>query len=144
MSIYIKAIPLILVGVSLNALAQIAMKKAVGAAGMEWSLLPLVKLFLHPWMIACMGCYAFSIVAWAGAIKWVPASYAFPFMALAFVLVALLAKMILGEAIPPMRWLSICVIVLGVCLQAFTGQDEAIKQPISKGGASGSDSYDIQ
>jgi len=124
MSIYAKAIPLILLGVTLNAFAQIAMKKAVGAAGMEWSFWPLLKLFTHPWMLVCMGCYAISIVAWAGGIKWVPTSYAFPFMALGFVLVALMSKMILGETIPLMRWLSISIIVLGVCLQAFTGGPE--------------------
>ena|GEM_PF-389106 len=144
MSIYIKAIPLILVGVSLNAFAQIAMKKAVGIAGMEWSFWPLVKLFVHPWMLICMGCYAVSIVAWAGAIKWVPTSYAFPFMALAFVLVALMAKVILGETIPPMRWLSISVIVFGVCLQAFTGEPEARKQATSSGNTETADSGSTQ
>jgi drug/metabolite transporter (DMT)-like permease len=125
MSIYAKAIPLILVGVTLNAFAQIAMKKAVGAAGMEWAFWPLVKLFFHPWMLACMSCYALSIVVWAGALKWAPASYAFPFMALGFVLVALMSKAMLGETIPMMRWLSISIIVLGVCLQAFTKEDGA-------------------
>jgi len=124
MSIYVKAIPLILLGVTLNAFAQIAMKKAVSAVGMEWSFWPLVKLFTHHWMLICMGCYAVSIVVWAGGIKWVPTSYAFPFMALGFVFVALMSKMILGEAIPMMRWLSISIIVLGVCLQAFTGETE--------------------
>ncbi|MCL1892759.1 MAG: hypothetical protein FWG02_00805 [Holophagaceae bacterium] len=128
MSIYMKAIPLILIGVSLNAFAQIAMKKAVGLAGMEWSFLPLVKLFLHPWMLVCMACYAISILAWVGAIKWVPTSYAFPFMALAFVLVALMSKWLLSETIPPMRWLSISIIVLGVCLQAFSEEAQPIKE----------------
>jgi len=124
MSIYIKAIPLILFGVTLNAFAQIAMKKAVSVAGMEWSFWPLVKLFTHPWMLICMGCYAVSIVVWAGGIKWVPTSYAFPFMALGLVFVTLMSKMILGETIPMMRWLSISIIVLGVCLHTFTEEPE--------------------
>ncbi|MDR2696973.1 MAG: hypothetical protein LBB40_00680 [Holophagales bacterium] len=124
MPIHIKLIPLILVGVTLNAFAQIAMKKAVGAAGMEWNFWSLLKLFTHPWMLICMGCYAVSIVLWTGTIKWVPASYAFPFTALGFVFVALMSKIILSETIPLMRWLSISVIVLGVCLQAFMGGPE--------------------
>jgi drug/metabolite transporter (DMT)-like permease len=131
MSIYAKAIPLILIGVLLNAFAQIAMKKAVGAAGMEWAFWPLVKLFVHPWMLGCMACYALSIVVWVGALKWAPASYAFPFMALGFVLVALMSKVMLGETIPMMRWLSISIIVLGVCLQAFTREDVAKVSRIS-------------
>jgi len=127
MPIYAKAIPLILAGVLLNAFAQIAMKKAVGTAGMEWQFSALLRLFLHPWMLVCLGCYAVSVVVWAGAIKLVPTNFAFPFMALAFVFVALMAKMILGETIPPMRWLALAVIVVGVCLQAFSsGADSSL------------------
>jgi multidrug transporter EmrE-like cation transporter len=122
MSIYLKIIPLILVGVLLNAFAQISMKKAVGAAGMEWSIFALVKLFTHPWMITCMGCYAISILLWAWTIKHVPITFAFPFTALGFICVALMAKLILGEGIPRMRWAAYLVIIIGVCLQAFTGE----------------------
>jgi len=123
--VYTKAIPIIIVSVLLNAFAQIAMKKAVGAAGMEWSLGPLVRLFLHPWMLACMACYAFSIVIWAGVMKLVPANFAFPFMALGFVCVTLMAKFFLGETVPRMRWLALIVITIGVCLQAFSVDSEA-------------------
>jgi len=122
MSIYVKIIPLILIGVLLNASAQICMKKAVGTAGMEWSIPALFKLFTHPWMIACMGCYALSILLWAWTIKQVPLTFAFPFSALGFICVALMAKLLLGEAIPKMRWAAYAVIILGVCLQAFTGE----------------------
>jgi len=122
MSIYVKIIPVILVGVLINAFAQICMKKAVGTAGMEWSVHALFRLFTHQWMIACMGCYAVSILLWAWAIKHVPLTFAFPFSALGFICVALMAKLLLGEAIPKMRWAAYAVIILGVCLQAFTGE----------------------
>jgi len=122
MNPYLKAIPLILLGVMLNAFAQIAMKKAVTAAGMEWSLGPLVRLFLHPWMLTCLGCYAVSVVVWAGAMHLVEVNFAYPFLALGFVAGALLSKLMLGEVVPPLRWLALGIIVLGVGLQAFTGK----------------------
>jgi multidrug transporter EmrE-like cation transporter len=121
MNPYIKALPLILCGVFLNAFAQIAMKKAVSAAGMSWSLLPLVRLFLHPWMLLCLGCYAVSVVVWAAAMSQVPVNFAYPFLALGFVAGALMSKLILGESIPPLRWVALGIIVAGVCLLAFTG-----------------------
>jgi multidrug transporter EmrE-like cation transporter len=123
MPIYMKAIPLILIGVFLNAFAQIAMKKAVGAVGMEWSVGPLFRLFTSTWMLICLCCYAVSVVVWAGALKLVPSNFAFPFMALAFVCVALMAKYFLGETIPTMRWVALIVIVVGVCLQALSGEE---------------------
>jgi len=122
MSPYLKAIPLILAGVLLNAFAQIAMKKAVSAAGMEWSFMPLVRLFLHPWMLACLACYAVSVVLWAGAMHLVEVNFAYPFLALGFVAGALMSKLMLGEVVPPLRWLALAIIVVGVGLQAFTGK----------------------
>ena len=125
MSVYAKAIPLILVGVFLNAFAQIAMKKAVTAQGMEWAVVPLFRLFTHPWMLVCLACYAISVVVWAGALRSVPANFAFPFLALGFVCVALMAKYMLEEPIPKMRWAALAVIVVGVAMQALSGGSEA-------------------
>ena len=122
MSPYFKALPLILSGVMLNAFAQIAMKKAVQAVGMEWSLGPLARLFMHPWMLACLGCYAVSVVLWAGAMHLVTVNFAYPFLALGFVAGALMSRFFLGEYIPAVRWLALAIIVLGVGLQALSGR----------------------
>lgn len=120
MNPYLKALPLILAGVLLNAFAQIAMKKGVTAVGMEWSLGPLMRLFLHPWMLTCLACYAVSVVLWAAAMNLVAVNFAYPFLALGFVVGALMSRLFLGEQVPPLRWLALAIIVVGVGLQAFT------------------------
>jgi len=129
MNPYLKALPLILAGVLLNAFAQIAMKKAVSVTGMEWSLGPLVRLFLHPWMLVCLGCYAVSVVLWAAAMNLVAVNFAYPFLALGFVVGALMSRAFLGETIPPLRWLALVIIVLGVGLQAFTAPSRGTEKP---------------
>jgi len=122
MNPYMKALPLIFAGVLLNAFAQIAMKKGLQASGgLAWDLAALVRLGLHPWTLACFACYAVSIVVWAGALDLVPVNFAYPFLALGFLANALMSQAILGESIPPLRWLALAVIILGVALQAFTG-----------------------
>jgi multidrug transporter EmrE-like cation transporter len=122
MNPYLKALPLILAGVLLNAFAQIAMKKGLNAAGgMTWELPSLLRLGFQPWTLACFGCYAVSIVLWAAALNLVEVNYAYPFLALGFLANALLSRAILGEAIPPLRWAALALIILGVALQAFTG-----------------------
>jgi multidrug transporter EmrE-like cation transporter len=136
MSPTLKAIPLILVGVALNAFAQIAIKKAVSAAGMEWSFGPLVRLFLNPWMLTCLACYAVSVVLWAGAMHLVEVNFAYPFLALGFVAVALLSRLMLGEVVPPLRWVALGIIVLGIVLQAFTGKPSTAKDGLSSHGVS--------
>ena len=122
MSPYLKALPLILTGVMLNAFAQIAMKKGlVGAGGLSWNLPSLLRVGLNPWTLGCFACYSVSIVLWAGALNMVEVNYAYPFLALGFLANALLCQAILGEVIPPMRWGALAFIIVGVALQAFTG-----------------------
>lgn len=123
MSPNVKAIPLILAGVLLNALAQICLKKGLQAAGgMQLAAGPLVRLMLEPWVLAGLACYAVSVVVWLGALSLVQVNYAYPFLALGFVANALMARAFLGEAMTPMRWVALGVIVLGVSLQALSGR----------------------
>ena len=122
MSPYLKALPLILTGVLLNAFAQIAMKKGlVGAGGLSWNLPSLVRVGMNPWTLACFACYGVSIVLWAGALNMVEVNYAYPFLALGFLANAVMCQAFLGESIPPMRWGALAFIIMGVALQAFTG-----------------------
>jgi multidrug transporter EmrE-like cation transporter len=122
MNPYMKALPLILAGVLLNAFAQIAMKKGLNAVGgMTWDVPSLVRLGLNPWTLGCLACYGVSVVVWAGALNLVEVNYAYPFLALGFLANALMSQTILGESIPPMRWAALTLIILGVALQAFTG-----------------------
>ena len=123
MSPNVKAIPLIVVGVLLNALAQICLKKGLQAAGgMQLEVGPLFRLMLEPWVLAGLACYAVSVVVWLGALSLVQVNYAYPFLALGFIANALMAKAFLGEAMTPMRWVALAVIVVGVSLQAWSGQ----------------------
>lgn len=123
MSPNFKAIPLILVGVLLNALAQICLKKGLQAAGgLQVELGSLVRVMLQPWVLAGLLCYAVSVVVWLGALSLVDVNYAYPFLALGFIANALLARAFLAEVIPPIRWVALAIIVVGVGLQAWSGK----------------------
>ncbi|MBL0209395.1 MAG: 4-amino-4-deoxy-L-arabinose transferase [Holophagaceae bacterium] len=123
MSPNFKAIPLILLGVLLNALAQICLKKGLQAAGgLQVELGSLVRVMLQPWVLAGLLCYAVSVVVWLGALSLVDVNYAYPFLALGFIANALLARAFLAEVIPPMRWVALAIIVMGVGLQAWSGK----------------------
>lgn len=121
-----KAIPLILVGVALNALAQVCLKKGLQAAGgmslEHGAVAMLLRVFLQPWVLAGLTCYVVSLVVWLGALSMVDVNFAYPFLALGFIANALLAKAWLGEVIPPLRYVALAVIVAGVALQAWTGR----------------------
>ena len=119
----IKAIPLIVIGVLLNAGAQILLKKGLQAAGgLDLHLAGLFKVLFQPWVLGGLAFYAVSVVVWLGALSMVDVNYAYPFLALGFLANALMARLFLGETIPPLRWAALAVIVIGVGLQAWSGK----------------------
>jgi multidrug transporter EmrE-like cation transporter len=93
---------------------------------MTWDLPSLLRLGLNPWTLGCLACYGISVVLWAGALNLVEVNYAYPFLALGFLANALLSRAVLGETIPPMRWVALSLIILGVALQALTGAPRKI------------------
>ncbi len=122
MSPNLKAIPLIVVGVLLNAIAQICLKKGLQAAGgMQLAFGPIIRLMLEPWVLAGLACYVVSVVVWLGALSLVQVNFAYPFIALGFIANAFLARAFLGEAMTPLRWVALGIIVVGVSLQALSG-----------------------
>lgn len=123
MSPNLKAIPLIVLGVLLNAGAQIFLKKGLQAAGgLQLAPGPLVSLFLQPGILGGLACYAISVVVWLGALSLVEVNYAYPFLALGFLANALMAQWFLGETIPGVRWAALGIIIVGVALQAWSGR----------------------
>jgi len=103
---------LILVGVLLNAAAQLLLKAGTNA-------LPLgLRLAIEPHILAGLACYVVSVVVWIVALSRVPVSVAYPMLSIGYVVNAIAAWYLLGEAVTPMRLAGIGIIVLGVFIVA--------------------------
>ncbi|TMH88601.1 MAG: 4-amino-4-deoxy-L-arabinose transferase [Betaproteobacteria bacterium] len=103
---------LILVGVLLNAAAQLLLKAGTNA-------MPLgLRLAIEPHILAGLACYVVSVVVWIVALSRVPVSIAYPMLSIGYVVNALAAWYLLGEAVTPMRLAGIGIIVLGVFIVA--------------------------
>jgi multidrug transporter EmrE-like cation transporter len=114
---------LIISGVLLNAVAQLALKASVRDTGaIELSLsgsLPVaMRLAAEPWLWAGLGCYAVSVVVWILALSRVDVSIAYPMLSLGYVVNALAAWALFGEALSLGRVLGIGIIILGVVVLA--------------------------
>lgn len=112
---------LIFTGVMLNAAAQILMKAGTNAIGhFEFSaenILPVgIKLATEWHIIVALGCYAVSVVVWILALSRVPVSIAFPMLSMAYVVNAIAAWYLLGEAFNPVKLIGMGVIILGVII----------------------------
>jgi multidrug transporter EmrE-like cation transporter len=103
---------LILVGVLLNAAAQLLLKAGTNA-------MPLgLRLAIEPHILAGLACYVVSVVVWIVALSRVPVSIAYPMLSIGYVVNAIAAWYLLGEAVTTMRLVGIGIIVLGVFIVA--------------------------
>jgi len=118
------AFALVIVSVLLSSAAQILLKAGMAApsvsglaeAGSRW--IYLVTALTHPMVLAGLAAYGASAIVWLLVLARLDLSMAYPFVALGFVLTALLAWWIHGEVINGSRWLGIGIIAFGVIIIA--------------------------
>ena len=112
---------LLMTGVLLNAGAQLLLKAGTNSVGVfEFSrdnLVPIGwKLATEPHIVGGLGCYVISVVVWIMALSRVEVSIAYPLLSVGYVVNAIAAWYLFGEAVTPMRLLGIGVIIIGVVL----------------------------
>lgn len=114
---------LVLVSVSLNALAQVVLRKAmtVGTLPPAHEVVALgFALASNLWLWAGMACYAASIGLWLVVLGRVEVSAAYPMLSIGYVIAAVLGLVFLGEQVGPMRIAGIALIGAGVVMIART------------------------
>ena len=118
----------LMTGVLLNAAAQLMLKAgaaSVGAISLSAGASALwrtgLQLSMHPGILGGLACYVVSVVAWIVALSRADVSVAYPMLSIGYVVNALLAWWIFGEAVSLQRWLGIGVIICGVVLVARSG-----------------------
>jgi multidrug transporter EmrE-like cation transporter len=119
----IGALTLILIGVLLNAVAQLALKASVSGVGpiavsLDTAVPMTMRLAAEPWLWAGLACYAVSVVVWILALSRVDVTIAYPMLSIGYVVNALAAWALLGEALSAGRLVGIGVIILGVFILA--------------------------
>ena len=117
------SLALILTGVLLNAVAQLLLKAGTNSIGaFEYSAANIVpigwKLATEPHIVGGLSCYVVSVVVWIMALSRVEVSIAYPLLSVGYVVNAIAAYYMFGEAVTPMRLTGIAVIILGVWIVA--------------------------
>lgn len=100
-----------LISVFLNALAQLAIKKAT-----QFGSTSLTEYIKNPYLYATGFLYATSILLWFAALSRLNLTVAYPLQALGYVIVSTLAVVYFGEKMTAPNWLGIILILIGVLL----------------------------
>ena len=116
-----KYIPLILLGVLLNAFAQIVIKKGMMNIGQfEFSLENLIPIGLKvatcPFVILGIIFYVVSLAVWLMVLSRCDVSYAYPMLSIGYIVAAICGRIFFDEPVGLLRMTGILVICLGVYL----------------------------
>lgn len=114
---------LILLGVLLNAAAQLLLKAGTNAVGQfafsRDNILPVGwQLATEPHIFGGLTCYVVSVVVWIMALSRVEVSIAYPMLSIGYVVNALAAWWLFGEAVSLTRLAGIGIIIMGVYVVA--------------------------
>lgn len=112
---------LIVSSVGLGATGQVLMRAGMASLGALGLVDAVLAGLLQPLVLLGIASYAFSSLLWLVALSRVPLSTAYPFGALSYVIVVVVA-LLTGETISVLRWLGVALIVGGIWLVG--GADE--------------------
>ncbi len=110
---------LVMLGVLLNAAAQLLLKAGTNAVGTfafsAGNVLPVGwKLATEPHIVGGLACYVISVAVWIMALSRLEVSIAYPMLSVGYVVNAIAAWYLFGEALSVMRLTGIGIIILGV------------------------------
>jgi multidrug transporter EmrE-like cation transporter len=115
----LKAMVLLLVAILFSVTGELLLKHGMTRIGLLdlSKLLPMIpRLAGNPHILMGLGSIGVGAVFWLSVISRVDLSWAYPMLAIGYVLVLLFSSLILKEHVPLVRWVGALVICLGVYL----------------------------
>jgi len=76
----------------------------------------IIKAILVPWLYMALFVYALATVFWLYILQRIPLSIAYPFSALAMLIVPIFAMLLFGERINYTYWIGLVLILLGISI----------------------------
>ncbi|MGF6171873.1 transporter [Ensifer sp. 4252] len=121
-----KYIPFILFTVLTNAAAQLMLKQGMMSLGpismtAETAIVRLFQIIFNPWVFAGLATFAISMASHLYVLSKVELSFAYPFLSLAYVAVAIFAYFVFREDLNAWRIAGIALICVGTVLIAQSG-----------------------
>jgi multidrug transporter EmrE-like cation transporter len=118
----VASLGLLIVSVVFSLAGQLTLKSAmtrvgrIGAAEVVEPVETLARAAREPRLWVGLAAFGISALFWLVVLSRVPLSVAYPFVGLSYVGIVLLSRTVLHESVPPLRWVGVCVVSLGIAL----------------------------
>ncbi|MGL4489647.1 MAG: EamA family transporter [Rhizobiaceae bacterium] len=131
-----KYIPFILFTVLTNAAAQVLLKQGMLSLGplsfsAESAIVRIFQIVFNPWVFAGLSMFVISMASHLFVLSKVDLSFAYPFLSLAYVIVAVVAWMLFKEDLSAYKMAGIAFICVGTILIAQGGGHSVDEKTVS-------------
>ena len=118
-------VAMILMSVSLAAVAQLTLKEGVNQVTDSSGSISLTgasirAVFTTPFVWGGLVLFGLSAVVWLWVLSRASLSFAYPFAALTYLFIVLVDRFWLNETVPPVRWAGVALIMTGIVLVSRT------------------------
>ncbi|MGF1449618.1 MAG: DMT family transporter [Opitutales bacterium] len=110
------SIVIIVTSIAISSTAHVVLKRGMQAKSetADGLLGTLLAVAQNPWVLTGMCLHVLALGVWLAALKRVDITFAYPFLALGYVLVALMGVLWLGESLGTTRLAGMAIIVVGI------------------------------
>ena len=112
-----------------NAFGDFFMKRGLPESARLATPLDYVTMLFQPWVALGVGLLILWQLSRMALLSWADLSYVLPVTSVGYVVVALIGKFLLNEAITPRRWAGIVLIMAGVALVSVGSPSTASRHP---------------
>jgi len=113
----------VIVGVAGQTAIKLGVENSISGEGISNVFLSILAYSLRsPLVLLGLFLYGIGAVAWILVLSRVDLSFAYPFLALNFILVMISSRVLLSETVPLLRWLGVLIICAGIIVVAVSGR----------------------
>ena len=116
------SIALLLVSVGFSIAGQITLKSAmnqigrIGSAEVAAAGDTILRAAREPRLWLGLTLFGISSIFWMVVLSRVPLSVAYPFVGISYVVIVLMARFVLAENVPALRWVGVLVVAAGITI----------------------------
>jgi multidrug transporter EmrE-like cation transporter len=114
------SVALILVSVTFATAGQFTLKSAMNHVTQgstdHGAVDTLTRAAREPRLWVGLTLFGISAVFWLVVLSKVPLSFAYPFVGLSYVVIVLVARLVLHEHVPTLRWIGVAVVATGIAI----------------------------
>ena len=113
----------IIVGVAGQTAIKLGVESSISSEGVTGVLLSvLIRSMRSPFVLLGLFLYGVGAAAWILVLSRVDLSFAYPFLALNFILITISSRLVLSETVPLLRWIGVLIICAGILVVALSAR----------------------